>query len=48
MMMCRSETSEIPAFFTVFRYRNKMLSEEIVVSSLHVPHLHSMFLGNCL
>jgi len=32
LVSCRSETSEIPAFFTVYRYRNKMVCEEIVVS----------------
>jgi len=34
LVLCRSEISEIPAFFTVYRYRNKLLSEEIVVSFL--------------
>ena len=32
LVTSRSETSEIPAFFTVYRFRNKVLSEEIVVS----------------
>jgi len=37
LILCRSEGSEIPAFFTVYRYRNKLLSEEIVVSFLFAP-----------